>query len=227
MPLKNIFHTFIIKTRNQLLKKLLICVFIILPHLLSAQDNSGVYKNQIKFSPFRLVDFFDPGIELSYERLYSKRFSTQVSGSYDIDLFGMFGFHAFHGYRFSVEEKYFLDPTGKRRNYMSLDLVWNNNHYNNELQYLDTTSNEIKCEGFTIYRKTFSINLKYGKQIILNRFIIDWCSGIGVKFRNVRDNGRTHIYPRAKGIDLLSQLEDPGKTVTFNLPINIKIGYVF
>ncbi len=210
-----------------MLTKIFIFIFSIFPYILSAQDNSGFYKNQIKFSPVRLVDLFNPGIELSYERLYSKRFSTQVSGSYDIDLFGVFGFHAFHGYRLSVEEKYFFEPTGMRRKYISLDLVLNNNHYNNELQYIDTTSNEVKSEGFTIYRKTFSINLKYGRQIILNRFIIDWCAGIGVKQRNVTDNGRTHIYPRAKGIDLLSQLEEPGKTVTFNLPLNIKIGYVF
>ncbi len=212
---------------NQLLKKVLICIVTILPHFLSAQDNRAVYKNQIKFSPFRLVDLCDPGIELSYERLYSKRFSTQVSGSYDIDFFGMFAFHAFHGYRLSVEEKYFPESTGTHRKYISLDLVRNNNHYNNELQYMDTTTHEIKSDGFTIYRKTFSINLKYGKQIVLNRFIIDWCAGIGIKQRNVTDNGRTHIYPRAKGTNLLGELEEPGKSTTLNLPINIKIGYIF
>ena len=210
-----------------MLKKILICVFIILPHLLSAQGKSGFPKNQIKFSPLRLVDLYNPGVELSYEQLYAKRFSTQVSVSYGIDIFGMFAFHAFHGYRLSVEEKYFFEPAGTHRKYMSFDMVWNYNHYNNELQYIDTTNNEIKSDGFTIYRKTFSINLKYGKQIVLNRFIIDWCAGIGIKQRNITDNGRTHIYPRSKGFDFLSQIEEPGKTVTLNIPFNIKIGYIF
>lgn len=211
-----------------MLKKIFILLLFILPQILFAQSENSFYKNQIKISPLRIIDLSDPGIELSYERLFSKRFSTQVSGSYDADLFGLFAFHGFHGYRFSLEEKYFLETTAAyNRKYISVDLVWNNNHYKHAVKYSDTTTNEIDVERFTIYRKTFSVNLKYGKQILYNRFIIDWCIGAGIKFRNVNSPNRTHPLPVSKGINFLNALTQTGKSTTFNLPVNIKIGYVF
>jgi hypothetical protein len=43
------------------------------------QSVDTAYKNQIKISPFRLFDLFNPGMEISYERMHGKRSSTQLS----------------------------------------------------------------------------------------------------------------------------------------------------
>jgi hypothetical protein len=205
--------------------------------LVSAQDGSTFYKNQIKISPFRIIDFGNTGIEISYERMHSEKFSTQLSYSFGKDIFGMFPFDNFRGYRFSVEEKYFFESTDKYRKYffestdkyrkyISVDLFWNNNKYVDETPYRDSIGDYSKKEKFLIRRKIFSANLKYGKQVLFNHFIIDMCIGAGIRWRNITLYNVHPIY-RSKGIDLMYGLHNPGKMVTFNLPMNIKIGYVF
>lgn len=192
----------------------------------SAQDSSAFYKNQIKISPFRIIDLTNTGIEISYERMHSKKFSTQLSYSFDKDIFGLFPFDNFRGYRFSVEEKYFFESADKYRKYVSVDLVWNNNKYDGETSYRDSVGGDIKSERFLIHRKTFSANVKYGKQVLFNRFIIDLCIGAGIKWRNVALYNVHPLY-QSKGIDLNYALHSPGKSLTFNLPMNLKIGYLF
>ena len=194
--------------------------------LASAQDSSGFYKNQIKISPFRIIDLSNPGIEISYERMFSKKFSTQLSYSFGKDIFGLFPFDNFRGYRFSIEEKYFFESTDEYRNYVSVDLFWNNDKYDNETSYRDSMGGDIKKERFLIRRKIFSANVKYGKQVLFNHFIIDMCIGAGIRWRNVALYNVHPLY-QSKGIDLTAALHGPGKTVTFNLPMNLKIGYLF
>lgn len=46
---------------------------------LNAQHPDPGKKNRITFSPVRLVDPVNPGIELGYKRLHGKRYATQLS----------------------------------------------------------------------------------------------------------------------------------------------------
>ena len=207
-------------------KRIFFFIAIVFPLFVSAQNNSGFYKNQIKFSPFRVIDLSNTGMEISYERMHSEKFSTQFSYTFDKDILGFFPFDNFRGYRLSVEEKYFFKSVPKYRKYVSVDLVLNNNKYTDEISYRDSVLGGIGKERFLIHRKTFSVNIKYGKQFLLKRFIIDGCIGAGIKWRNiVSDN--VHPLIQSKGIDLISPLRTPGRNLTFNLPINVKIGYIF
>lgn len=54
---------------------------------LNAQHPDPGKKNRITFSPVRLVDPVNPGIELGYERLHGKRYATQLSADYCKTLF--------------------------------------------------------------------------------------------------------------------------------------------
>jgi len=74
---------------------------------------------------------------------------------------------------------------------------------------------------------TASLNLKFGKQILRNRFIIDWCVGVGLKYRDVVHSNRTHPMNAPKDPNLFYSAKTEGKNLTFNLPINLKLGYMF
>ncbi|MDB5272311.1 MAG: hypothetical protein JWO58_678 [Chitinophagaceae bacterium] len=51
------------------------------------QSAPALRNNQLKFSPIKLIDPINPGLELSYERRYAKQFSTQLSVAYLKDFF--------------------------------------------------------------------------------------------------------------------------------------------
>jgi len=49
-----------------------------------ALQHPGVksYFNQLKFAPLKLLGAVNPGVELSYERRYKSRWSSQIAGTY-------------------------------------------------------------------------------------------------------------------------------------------------
>lgn len=199
---------------------------IAFPFFVSAQDDSGLYKNQIKFSPVRMIDLFNPGLEISYERVHSGKFSSQFSYAFDKDIFGLFPFNNFRGNRFSLEEKYFYKSMDNKRKYVSLDLILNNNTYSQVKSYPDSVSGNIENRRNFFHRKTFSANIKYGKQFFLNRFIVDLSIGAGIKWRSLIPE---YNYPfvQQKGFDFTFFLTSYAKYVTINIPMNVKIGYLF
>ncbi len=78
------------------------------------------YKNILKISPLRLI-LSHPGLELSYERTFGKRFSTQFSAAalYKTDAFNSYSSGS--GYQLNIEEKYYLRRS-KASPYFSLDV---------------------------------------------------------------------------------------------------------
>ena len=210
-----------------MLRQLIILAILIFPVIVFGQHIDSTYKNQIKISPFRIVDPVNPGVEISYERLHSKRFSTQLSVAYMTDVFGKFPYTNLRGYRVSLEEKYFIHLSTKARNYLSADIVYNNSNFKDVTTFRDTINNLNISETFSVNRMTASLNLKFGKQILRNRFIIDWCVGVGLKYRDVVHSNRTHPMNAPKDPNLFYSAETEGKNLTFNFPINLKLGYMF
>jgi hypothetical protein len=71
-----------------------------------AQKNEAIETSQISFSPFRIIDPLNPGLELGFEKVYNKRFSTLLSIGYMKDLFHVTPFNNYKGWRSAVEERY-------------------------------------------------------------------------------------------------------------------------
>ena|GEM_PF-3781133 len=198
-------------------------------------------KHQIKFSPFRTVNWFSPGLELSYELGYGK-FSTQLSGAYLIDIFNVVARGSnFAGYRVNLEQKYFHKTFSRKiRNYMSAEVGYNNIDmivYSEFIphNYLDESWQVQEANVYWDYcdmnRKSITYNVKYGMQFAFNHFTFDIACGIGVMQQNVNcinKRSPNDKLTRTEPEDIITPLfYTEGKYFIFNFPLSFKIGLLF
>ena len=196
-----------------------------------AQNIVAEQNNQLKLSPFRLIDFVNPGIELSYERRQSARSSTQLSLGLMNDVFKLTPFTDYSGTRISLEEKLF--PKGKTNNqYYSVEAVYLNVRYKANSYFIQDTALRTPeyNDSFRVAKQTFALNVKYGVQILLKRFVIDVSAGLGLKYKAVE---RSDIFD-PKAYEVTSRHPNAyafgnkaGNYFTANLPFNVRFGYTF
>ena len=196
-----------------------------------AQSDVTERTNQLKLSPLRTIDFVNPGIELSYEKRQTARFSTQLSVGLMSDVFKLMHFTNYTGTRISLEEKFF--PRKKSSNqYYSIEAVNLNVRYRTNSYFIQDTALRTPeyNDSFRIAKQTFALNFKYGVQIPLKRFVVDISAGLGLKYKAVE---RMDILD-AKAYEVTSRhpnaydfADKEGNYFTLNLPFNIKIGYTF
>lgn len=211
---------------------ILILVFKI---FVGQNDATNTYNNQIKLSPVRLFTTVR-GIQLSYERQFSERFSTQLTGARIIDVFP-YHFNDItnlKGYLIGIEEKYFLKRKKNYSNYVSVDLTYLSCSLNKAATFTYKPTNDSlsgdHSDTILIKRKTSTLSFKYGFQYYYKRLIIDINIGLGIRYRDV-----THfekLYPDAvwwRGIHASTPTElfISGQYYTFNIPLGLKIGYRF
>ena len=220
---------------------IVICLCISISSFSQQVETKVNYDNQIKFSPVRTTNLFNPGFELSYQRNYGK-FATQISGAY---LFGIlndkgFGREHIRGYRFVLEEKYFIQKItkGKTQFFISSELAHNNTSYYTTKSYVGENEEydiieieNYESQKFNINRQTILLNLKFGLELKYKHFILEASAGLGLAFNNVQYLNKipnTKIIAANHFEDLLSPIfETDGKTIMPNFPISFKIGYAF
>ncbi|MDR1526183.1 MAG: hypothetical protein LBS46_00750, partial [Dysgonamonadaceae bacterium] len=117
-------------------KTALFLFFIFVTSLSFAQQSTEWNKNYVTFSPLRIIDFFNPGIEFAYQRNYG-HFATQFSAAYLMGISTM-GAKDISGYRFSLEEKYFIPRLSKQkiRLFASIEIAHNGISYSKEKAYI-------------------------------------------------------------------------------------------
>ena len=214
--------------------KTLLFVLITL-HTITAkcQHNSSTYKNQVKVSPFRLLDPVHSGIEISYERKHAANFSAQFSATYFIKNNFAHDYEDYKGYRFGIEEKYFF-PYRIRNIYLSAEAVYQKNSFNTIAAFdhdsTATTRFFTYSDSIKIKRRAAIINVRTGRQFKAGRFVADISIGIGVRFRKVVHEGKIYPgdklpVPRHPNIPYEANREK--NDAAFNLPMNIRIGFMF
>lgn len=209
------------------MRKLFTTLAFFLPFTTICQSSDQMYHNQVKISAVRLINILNPGFEISYERLYGKRYSTQLSFGYPANTIGK-PYKQLKGYSFDLEEKYFIRTSERKGSYVSIALNYSNINHKENTTEGDSISNIILSDTFTIRRKTQSISLKYGVQFYRKRFVMDLSIGAGVKHRDVTHPGRTLTYAAPREFfDLLRINNVERNDFTFILPINFRIGYRF
>ncbi len=200
------------------------------------QSDTLHLKNQIQFSPLRVIDLVNPGFEVSYERFFSSNYSTQLSLAYMADPFHITPFNKVKGYRIGLEEKYFIKKKTKARNYISTDFIFYHVNFNNITQgikMLADSSEEVYNNINHLVKYTATINVKYGMETFLNNhLILDVSFGLGVRYFNVKSLSQPDpdfFEPVRKTvfIDLYELASTPDHYFTINIPFNIKIGYRF
>lgn len=194
-----------------------------------SQNITPHYRNQLKLSGLRPINFFNPGIEISYERLTDNKFSTQLSAGWATNVLGK-PYERLRGYNIGLEEKRFLSQKSNSAKYISLWLNNGNIRYR-EKTYgdgIDPITSLRIVDTFTIVRKTLSLAFKYGIQYYDNRFVLDINFGIGLKYRTVKHYDRIYEYygPR-EYTDFIMAANVEKKGIVVQVPINIRLGYRF
>jgi len=196
-------------------------------------------RHQIKFSPIRTINWFSPGLELSYELGHGK-FSTQLSCGYLIDIFNVVPRGSnFTGYRVNLEEKYFHKTFSKKmRHYFSAEIGYNQidmtvysefipHNYLNESW--EVQEENVYWDYCDMNRKSIIGNIKYGMQFRVNQIIFDVAIGIGIMHQNVNCFNKRNPndkLTRTEPEDLITPLfYEEGKYFIFSLPLSIKIGF--
>lgn len=218
------------------MKKLTLLLFIIISFNSLGQE---IAKNQIKFSPIRLIESVNPGLEISYERRF-QNISFQLSGTYLKNFLNTASYEDFEGQRISFELKYFTGPIKKLKPYFAIEYVY----YQSFIK--DSTSFYIHDEEeseYSLYRETYtelhninkltnSINFKVGFQVYITKItVIDVGFGVGIKVKNTIHSGRSNpademYHPRHPNVHYYAKQESNNE-VFLNIPINFKIGFRF
>lgn len=206
--------------------RLLSFLFIlIIPQLAKAQDRPIEPKGIIFFSPFKLLDPVNPGVELSYEKAYCQKWATHVAATYVIQITGVD--RNVSGYRLQVEQKYFYRTSVKRRQYFSAGLSYGITKLDDKIRYYDWANNITYRDSFSVSRRNTSFNIKWGRQYHAGRFVFDLAVGAGLKYRHVTHKDRSIPHEVPEHYSMIYSANREAKEATFNLPASFKIGYRF
>ena len=220
---------------------IVICSFIFQTNM-SAQiqiENLNSNKNRLYVSPLNLVNINGASAQITYGRVISERHEIQFSYSQRLGYFnpifkaeedadnletGLFillgNDHAEfkYGFRFGLENQFFLSSNKYSTNYVGLELFY-------ERDQIDFIGSSFlifsKKTEFQLTRSKIGLNLKLGKKIQLTESLLfDIYFGLGLK--------RVH-YDYQNHEDQFSQypLNDGIKKWKVNLPLNFKFAYSF
>ena len=198
-------------------------------------------KNQIKFTLARPIAYATyPGFELSYQRYHTHRWATQVSGMYIKDIFNaIYINHNNGGYRVGLEEKYFVNKNIKFKPYLSIYGDYAKMHYDFLERFDSTYINGVydslhRHGGYfdTLHasKRISTINLKYGFEWSIKHFVVDISVGIGCRYKQANITGKKNPNDSPhRGNDINIDLRDwkSVKGYLINIPISVKIGYMF
>jgi len=194
------------------------------------------YKNQIKFSPLRLLNNLNPGLELGYEREYDK-YSSQVSVAYLFDFFPITEYKNYSGHRIMLEQKYFIFKRKYVRQYFSLgmgyysaSMIASSLFMPKDIERGDILYYDSQYEDtFKLKRIGVPIDAKYGIQLLIDRSIIEFSVGFGFIIHNITHSNRMN--PNDKMVNdhfnVYYMMEKEGKHVMPNLPLTLKLSYAF
>ncbi len=198
-----------------------------------------VKKNQVKFSPYKLINEINPGFEISFQRMHTLHLSTQIAAAYLGDYFQSTHYTNLKGYRICLEEKYYLNRRGHYYPYASMSFIHQSSSYNclnlfgpENLKWNDSLYRQnTYTDSITIHKQITSLNLLFGFEFKSNHLVVDCASGLGLAYRSVAHQNRINqddqmINPSHElNIYYLSDLSRKG--IILNVPLNLKIGYLF
>ena len=197
-------------------------------------QDSIIPKNQIKLSLSKLIDPINSGIEMSYERRFTKRLATQFTVAYLFNLNKVPPFTNYIGIKLAIEEKYYLKYRKYSQKYVSMDFVYNNIKYNTIANFTHKSSNDTIIrtydDSIKVSKNTYSLNHKFGVIFYIKRLVIDLSIGVGLKYRDAKHTGRLYesdFLTKSLNPNTIYYSNIEGKDFLINVPINIKIGFIF
>lgn len=198
-------------------------------------------KNILKVAPLKLVGIINPGLELSYERITGKFFSTQVMASYLFSS-GVWDakptvYSGNGGYRLAIEERFYYQKTALTNNYFAVEIDCFDNNYISTNRFGDAhpiwNSSGVSrnyLDTFKVQKSAISFNLKWGSQLVWHHLVLDANFGFGLRHRNVQHEERINPadeMERPRHPNFFYAMDKIGKGWTVSFPFNIKLGWSF
>lgn len=182
---------------------------------------------------------------LSFERNHN-RLSTQLTVGYLTKIFKeQTSDYAYSGLKIAIEEKWFLthkihSHNRKTRPYLSIESAYVKTSKTDIVKYGDQEfingeliTHSSYNDSVKINRNAILINSKFGIQITAGQFIFEVNAGPGVRFTNntyserINVSDERFIYENLELSGLVPDQNKEGLNAVFNLPVDIKVGYIF
>lgn len=216
---------------------LLIFLFFIFHAIYSQTIEAKLYKNQIRWSAFRMLDPINPGLEIGYERMFKGKYSTQLSYAIMRDYAKVSKYKDFDGIRLSLEQKFFYEIRENLLYFHAVEFVYSHNTFKYEVSYIKrdsyahTSDPDSYLDIYTLDKWKYILNYKTGFQKSLNHFMFEMTAGLGLKYRTIIHSDKNEIRSmyRESIVKLLfgNPPTDEGEILTWSLPINVKFAYLF
>ena len=216
--------------------------------------NVTEYDNKkfvLKLAPITTVDPIFPSVLIGIEKQLSEKVDIQAELGYILPecILENYKFKSpnFKGGKVRVEAKYFYnhDKRNKFGPYVSFEIYYTKCNYvypvGFELRIRDSSYYLTHIDGMPDYydnirvsKNIYGVNFKAGYQRNFKRFVIESCIGVGLKYDDIDISGRTNMndylfYDRINH-DITENLIIQGKPMhrfLLNIPLNLKIGYLF
>ena len=198
------------------------------------EKNIPKSSNIIKFTPYKIFDFINPSIELSFEKRTKNNLSTQLMVSYLLPKSIWTHKNAtpsnIKGFRLSLEERFYLKKSTPIGPYIALEMDFLKNKYQHTASFVSISNEEkIYNDTFDIKKHIYTLNYKIGYQINIKQFSFDIFGGLGLRYRDITHFNRLHpldemLAPRHPNIYYISNKKD--KNWTISIPLNLKIGWL-
>lgn len=198
-------------------------------------------RNRLSITPAVLMGRFNPGLEVSYQRLVGSKLAIQLSMTSLFNRDNEYSRNA-SGFRAGLEIKKYNRNQEKTRFYSSVNLeyfeknhladftVWDEDETVNRD---DNFYNDIDSESRLTVDKTYvSLTPRVGiEHYLTKKLVVDGFFGMGVRYRQSQVSGLDPDLSIKS--DFFSQLFEstlsnrPRNTLTLNFDLNVRIGWVF
>ncbi len=198
-------------------------------------------KNKLSFTPTMLIGDYNPGLEISYQRLIGNSYAIQLSATSLFQKDNQYSRNV-TGFRAGIELKNYFQNRERLRLYSSLNLeyfqkshladfeVWDKNaEVNTDDNPYNNSSFESRLDVDKIY---ISLTPRVGfEHYLTNKLVIDGFFGVGVRYRqsevsgldpnlSIRDDFYSSLYESTFS-------NGPRNTLTLNFDLNVRVGWVF
>lgn len=198
-------------------------------------------RNKLSITPSVLAGRFNPGLEVSYQRLVGSKSAIQLSMTSLFNRDSQYSRNA-SGFRAGIEIKKYNRDQEKTRFYSSVNLeyfeknhladftVWDEDEAVNRD---DNFYNDIDSESRLTVDKTYiSLTPRVGiEHYLTEKLVVDGFFGMGLRHRRSQVSGLDPDLSIRR--DLLSNLFEstlsngPRNALTLNFDLNVRIGWVF
>jgi hypothetical protein len=207
-----------------------------------AQSDETPDRNRIKFSVLRLFNPINPGVELSYERTYGKRFGTEVTLACMANIYGGALYNTHSGYLVGLNQRWYIIQHRTIRPFLSLEGFLQKTSFSDYGAFRPVTDAEddfyYPWGDSTVYYANFSgkkqlqvLHLNWGFQYTHNHFMFELALGVGCRYRFVEHsdyvNSEHEMVNTSRHPNIKFASVKKGRELIGSANLNFRLGYTF